>query len=835
MALDEYHSKRKFDSTPEPAGARHDSDQEPLRFVVQKHDATRLHYDFRLEMEGVLKSWAVPKGPSLNPQDKHLAMQTEDHPFDYRTFEGVIPKGNYGAGPVMVWDEGTYEPLHATGDREQDDKLAREGLHKGHITFILHGTKLKGEFALIKMEHSDEENAWLLVKAQKDEYAGDTDVTTQDRSAVTGRTLEEIAAHEPVEHLEADLSDAPKHKLPADIQPMLAETATEPFDDPDWRYEIKWDGYRILARVEAGEVKLLSRKAQDYTDRFSVVADELRQLHIPAIIDGEMVIVDDSGKSDFQKLQNYLRTGDGRLVYYAFDLLHFDGHDLTSLPLSDRQELLRRALPQGDHLKLSEPLVEHGTALFAQAKSNGLEGLMAKRSSSLYLPGKRSRDWLKIKASLRQEAVIIGYTKPRAGRQHFGALVLGIYRDGQLVYAGHSGTGFNEATLRDLFDRLQPLRRDDCPVTPEPKTNEPAVWVDPVLVCEISFTEWTSDGSMRHPVFLGLRADKDAREVVREQPVAPAAAAPKPNPKSKTKDGEEFLVLNRHKVKFTHRDKIFWPDDKFTKGDLLDHYLGIAGTILPYLKDRPQSLNRFPNGITGASFYHKDMKGDAPAWAKTISVPSESHQGPIEYLLCQNEATLAYMINLGCIELNPWNSRITKPDHPDWCVIDLDPEDIGFDAVIRTAKVVHDVLDELKVPSYPKTSGATGIHIYIPLGAKYDYDQCKMFGQLIANLVHARLPDITSVERLPKNRQGKVYLDFLQNRRGQTLASVYSVRPKPHATVSTPLDWGEVTDGLTPQQFTIRNIQSRLGEVGDLWTPVTGKGIDLNTVLKELQ
>ena len=414
MALEEYHAKRAFDATPEPTGTHHDTANEPLRFVVQKHDASQLHYDFRLEMEGVLKSWAVPKVPSLNPADKHLAMMTEDHPFEYRTFEGTIPEGNYGAGTVMVWDEGAYEPLHANGYREHDEQLARAGWHAGHLTFILNGTKLKGEFALIKMQHA-EDNAWLLIKAHKDKYAGNIDVTKQDRSAITGRTLEEIAAHAPITQLHANLEDTPARALPDQPRPMLAELAEGPFDDPDWRFEVKWDGYRVMARTTPKGVQLFSRNGQDYSQTFAPVTTELEHLRLPAVIDGEMVIVDDAGKSNFQMLQNYLRTGAGRLVYYAFDLPYLNGHDLSSLPLDQRRELLRRVLPQGHHLRLSEDLAGVGRALFKQAQAGGLEGLMAKRASSTYQAGRRSQDWLKVKASHRQEAVIIGYTEPRGG------------------------------------------------------------------------------------------------------------------------------------------------------------------------------------------------------------------------------------------------------------------------------------------------------------------------------------------------------------------------------------------------------------------------------------
>jgi bifunctional non-homologous end joining protein LigD len=833
MALDEYKTKRRFDKTPEPEGAKHNAPGEPLRFVVQKHAATRLHYDFRLEADGVLKSWAVPKGPSVNPEDKHLAVMVEDHPYDYRTFEGNIPKGEYGGGPVMIWDEGTYEPYGSTGDRDADDKTIRRGIHEGHITFLLHGTKLAGEFALVKMEHSDEENAWLLIKAGKDKFARAVDITKQDRSVITGRSIDEIRDRAPVTKLHLDLHGAPKHTLPTRPQPMLAETAAAAFDDPNWRFEVKWDGYRMLARIEpGGHVQLLSRNTQDYTQAFAPVAHDLEQLQVPALIDGEVVVVDENGRSDFQMLQNFLRTGSGRLVYYAFDLLHLEGRDLMKLPLSERQELLRRTLPQGDHLRLSEAVPIHGTALFAQATKQGLEGLMAKNSSSTYKPGARSRDWLKVKTVHRQEAVIGGFTAPRAGRHYFGSLVLGVFKDGRLRYIGHVGTGFDDATLKSLYDRMQTLRTAKCPFDPAPKTNEPATWIKPELVCEISFTEWTNEDLIRHPVFLGLREDKQAGEVSREK-VTGEISAPEPGPKGKKE--EEIVKVGSKSVTVTHRSKEFWPGEGITKGDLIDYYQNIKEYLLPYLADRPESLNRFPHGLGSESFYQKNMEGQVPDWAKTIVIHSDGEARDLTYLLCQDEATMVYMIQLGCIEFNPWNSRTAALDKPDWCVIDLDPEDIAFDQVIETALAVKRVLDELAVPGYPKTSGKTGIHIYIPLGAKYSYDQAKVFGQLVANLVHARLPEITSVERLPKKRQGKVYLDFLQNRRGQTLASVYSVRPSPHAPVSTPLDWSELEPRITPEQFNIKNTTARLREVGDLWQPVLGQGIDLKAVLEALQ
>jgi bifunctional non-homologous end joining protein LigD len=566
---------------------------------------------------------------------------------------------------------------------------------------------------------------------------------------------------------------------------------------------------------------------------------DLERLHVPALIDGEVVVVDESGRSNFQMLQNYLRTGSGRLMYYAFDLPHLEGHDLTRLPLSERQELLRRVLPQGNHLRLSEAVAEHGKALFAQATKSGLEGLIAKRASSTYKPGARSRDWLKVKTVHRQEVVIGGYTAPRAGRRYFGSLVLGVYQEGKsktgrdrLTHVGHVGTGFDDTLLEALYERMQTLRTTQCPFDPTPETNEPATWIKPLLVCEIAFTEWTSDGLMRHPAFLGVREDKKATEVVREHPTATPTTTGRP------KGGgmeEEIIKAGGKSVKITHPNKEFWPGEGITKANLISYYRDIKDYLLPYLKDRPESLNRFPHGLGSESFYQKNMEGQVPDWAKTIVIHSDGESRDLTYLLCQNEATMLYMVQLGCIEFNPWNSRTRALDKPDWCVIDLDPEEIGFDAVIETAQTVHSVLDELKVPSYPKTSGKTGIHIYVPLEAKYSYDQAKVFAQLVANLAHARLPKITSVERSPAKRQGKVYLDFLQNRRGQTLAQAYSARPALHATVSTPLDWSEVAPGLSPEQFTIKNMASRLAKLGDLWKPVLGRGVDLAATLKKLE
>ena len=833
MSLKKYQAKRKFDDTPEPQGGQGEG---ALRFVVQKHAASHLHYDFRLEMGGVLKSWAVPKGPSLNPEDKRLSVMTEDHPYDYRTFEGVIPEGNYGAGTVMVWDEGTYEPLGATGNREADDRAARHGVHEGHLTFILHGQKLNGEFALIKMHHADDEDAWLLVKADKDRFVSTKEVVSQDRSAQTGRTMDEIAQGTATWTQVPRLEDAPRATLPSVVEPMLAELAPTPFDDPDWLYEIKWDGYRALAVLGPDGVRLRSRRDQDFAAKYAPITEALARIRgTQAVLDGEIVVVDKDGRSDFGRLQTYAETG-GELAYYVFDILHLDGRDLTGLPLAERKQILRDWLPISDAIRYSDHVVGEGKAFYEAAKQRQLEGVMAKDGRSSYASGRRSRSWLKLKTRARQEAVIGGFTAPRGTRSDLGALVLGVYDDeGHLRYIGHAGGGFDDRMLADMRARLQPLRRATSPFADTFKLNAPVTWVKPELVCEVEFHEWTTDGRMRQPVFVGLRLDKPAKAVHRE-----AVTEPRPSRQGATKKVRASarpapLATSSGTVRapITHADKVYWPDDGITKGQLAAYYEAVAPYVLPYLKDRPESLHRFPHGITGTHFYQKNLE-DTPSWVRHVTIHSESENRDLHYAVCDDLDTLMYLVNLGSIELHPWSSRVDVLDNPDWGVIDLDPEEIGFDAVITTAQAAHKLLEKAKIPHYAKTSGATGLHIYIPMGAKYTYDQVRDFIHIVVQLVHAQLPDLTSLERSPAKRQHRIYLDYLQNRHGQTLAAAYGVRPRAGAPVSTPLAWDEVKPGLDPTTFTIRTLPQRLKRVGDLWKPVLGKGIDLLAALERL-
>jgi bifunctional non-homologous end joining protein LigD len=820
VSLEEYEHKRTFESTPEPVGG---AGSGSLRFVVQKHQASHLHYDFRLEMGGVLKSWAVPKGPSRDPHDKRLAMMVEDHPYDYRTFEGTIPTGNYGAGTVMVWDEGTYEPLGSTGDREKDDTLAQHGVDTGHLTFILHGSKLTGEFALVKMKDADD-NAWLLIKADKDSGAGQTDVTAMDRSVVSGRSMDEIAQGGD-SRSELDFSDAPKAIQPASLAPMLATLASSAFDNQDWLYELKWDGYRIMAHVESGAVRLMTRGGQDYTERYEAVAKALTTLTIDCILDGELVVVDEAGKPDFGAIQDWRIGSQGTLIYYVFDVPYAGGYDMRAMTLERRKALLAQIVEPLDGVRMSDHVRGNGKALFALAQQQHLEGIMAKSAESHYHPGRRSQQWLKIKTHLRQEAIVGGYTEPRGSRQQLGALVLGVYDDsGALQYIGHTGGGFTEQSLSDAYDRLQKLAHSSSPFASSFKTNAPVHWVRPELMVEVNFAGWTADGHMRQPIFLGWRDDKETEGVRREQP-----KLLKPEPPTAQSEPSEI----DKEVHVTHPEKVFWPDEGITKGDLIAYYDQMSEVLLPYLKDRPQSLNRYPHGIGGQHFFQKDIE-KTPDWVKIVPIYSESNDKEIQWAVCQNKKTLLYLINLGCIELNPWHSRLQNLDRPDYCLLDLDAKTNDFESVVIVAQAARALLEEYGIPGYPKTSGQTGMHICIPLGAQYSYEQSKQFAQILMELLHTRLPELTSIERSPSKREHKIYLDYLQNRHGQTMASVYCVRPVTGATVSTPLSWDEVTPHLDPHQFTISTMRRRINQVGDLWQPVLGPGVDLRAALSHM-
>ena len=807
MGLDEYKKKRDFSQTPEPDASYH-KNKAGLRFVIQRHEATRLHYDLRLEMEGVLKSWAVPKGPSMNPEDKRLAIQTEDHPIKYLTFHGTIPKGNYGAGRMTIWDEGTYAPAYGGGE-----ETLLEMMEKGDVKLKFSGTKVKGTFALVHTNRGDQKNQWLLIK-KVDEYSTDLSYDAENL----------------VEHEEGEQKEVKKLKVNQLIKPMLATKAPEIFNKANWIYELKWDGYRAIANISNGKVDFYSRNGISFKTKFAALYHQLKNIQHDVILDGEVVALNEEGLPVFQKLQNFQNDPTGELRYYVFDLLFLNGHNIMHLPLLERKSLISEVVEDVPQVYYCDHVEAMGKTFFQQAVDAGMEGVIAKKADSQYIPGSRSDNWLKIKAFESQEALICGYTESKETSSPFGSIILGMHRDEELVYIGNCGTGFTMASQRELMELFMPLETEDCPFSKKPNLKgRKATWLRPELICEVKFSEWTQSGNMRHPSFKGLRFDKTPTEIDKEE------VAKVPIQKPAAPKGTEFLEIGGIQVPISNLDKVYWPESDLRKYDLIDYYLSISEYILPFLVDRPQNMHRHPNGITEEGFYQKDTAGIFPHWLDTIKVKSESSKKEIEYIMCQNEASLIYMANLGCIEINPWNSRKGSLLHPDFTVIDIDPsEKSTFSQVIEVALAAKTVLDKAKVRSYVKTSGSSGIHIYLPLGAAYTYDEARDFTKILCYFIREMLPDLTSMERNVKKRGGKIYLDFLQNRRGQTLAAPYCARPKPGATVSAPLDWKEVKPGLDMRDFTIRTMPERIPSRTHLFSGILEKGIDISQAIENL-
>lgn len=853
MDLEEYKKKRDFERTSEPDAVIKKSSGKK-RFVVQRHDASRLHYDFRLEMEGVLKSWAIPKGPSMNPSDKRLAIKVEDHPFAYRKFEGIIPEGNYGAGEVWIWDEGTYEPLYP-GDGKENDEILLKELAEGSLKIILHGQKLKGEFALVKMHTAKEEDAWLLIK-HNDKYAEAVPYDVEDHLTLNQRSTSPSPDHKKENKTEAEQEQsarkikknrqagkrylAGQKKLTDFIKPMLSTPGGKPFDDEEWIFEIKWDGYRAIADLREG-MQFYSRNGLSFMGRYPDVESGLLKQSQQMILDGEIVAYNRQGKPDFQLLQHYAEHPDVPLIFHVFDLLFLNGYSTRDLPLFQRKELLKEALLEMPFVKYADHVERDGRTFFEAIQQEKMEGIMAKKKSSIYRDGLRSPEWVKIKDQQTAEAIIAGYTEPRGSRKYFGSLILATYEQGVLRYAGHAGTGFSEKRLKEIHALLQPLVTHKMPFTAKPVTNTPPTWVDPVVVCTMKYSEITDDGLFRHPVFIGVREDKTVEDLYQESlKQSSDSSTVMPDAKSKARrDSKHTPGRKKTEVPeptYTNTDKLYWKKEKITKGELIEYYLSVSDFLLPYLKGRAQSLHRFPNGIEKPGFYHKDAGDTAPAWVDTVSIYSESTDKNVEYIVCNNRETLGYLINLGCIDLNPWNNKIDFPNKPDYLIIDLDPsEKNSFSQVVETAKVTKELLDAIGVTAFCKTSGSSGLHIYLPMDAQYTYEQVRDFALILMQMVQKRLPRTTTLERALKKRGPKIYLDYLQNRAGQTVASVYSVRPKRGAPVSMPLEWEELTKDLTIGDFTIHNALIRLQKKGDLFRPVLEKGIDLMPVLNRLE
>lgn len=848
MGLEVYNQKRNFKETAEPEGKKSRKSKK-LQFVVQRHAASRLHYDFRLEVDGVLKSWAVPKGPSLNPKDKRLAMMVEDHPFAYRTFEGTIPKGNYGAGEVEIWDKGYYEPLNKSKGKSLD-KLMLEELEEGSLKVVLHGEKLKGEFALVKIKNGNQENAWLLIKHNDDHAVTkkyDAEKYTDKDSKVTAylesKKKSKSTGKEKVILLpKASSSNGKERKLAETVVPMLCKIGEKPFDSKEWAFEIKWDGYRAIADLRNDKVQLYSRNGLDFSRKFPKIYNSLKLQSYEMVLDGEIVAYDAEGKPSFQRIQHLDEDDQQAVIFQVFDILWLNGHSTQDLTYLQRKELLSEALVANEVVQYHDFVLEHGKAFFKEAQRLGLEGIIAKKVDSYYSPKVRTSEWLKIKIEQTEEALICGFTEGKGSRTKFGSLVLGKYLDNELVFCGHVGTGFKEKDLNELHSQMLPLVRKTSPFPKVPKTNGKTTWLTPELVAEIKFTELTKDLIYRHPVFLHLREDKDKKEVYfsaddKLGDTKTSKAMKTQTTSSSTSKKDISKTIGSQKLKLTNQDKIYFPELEITKAEVIDYYQSMSKFILPHLKDRPQSLNRFPNGIHGMSFYQKDAAEATPDWIAREEVFSESTDKYIDYIVCNDKATLAYLNNLGCIEMNPWTSKTASLDKPSYLVLDLDPSDKNtFDDVIETAQMVKYILDQAKIKGYAKTSGSTGIHVYVPMNAKYAFDQVKDFGHVLMQMVQMKLPKLTTLERsLQKRDKNKIYLDYLQNRRGQTLASVYSLRPKKEASVSMPITWEELKTGMRPGDFNIYNALERVQDMGDIFKPVLGKGVDILKAIKNLE
>ncbi|MDB5246689.1 MAG: ligase [Segetibacter sp.] len=874
MPLDEYKKKRRLNETPEPSGG--EAVDRKLHFVVQKHAASHLHYDFRLELKGVLKSWAVPKGPSLDPEEKRLAMATEDHPYDYKDFEGIIPKGQYGGGTVIIWDEGTY----TTPDVDENDKKTQEHaltgqFYKGGMLINLQGKKLKGQFAIIKASGRDDKS-WYLLKV-KDKHASKTDVTKKDKSVVSGLTIEQMAANVVATKWQSNrankdaqetatatgldtqlLEKGDKAEMPEVVHPMNATLIKEIFDDARWVYELKLDGYRIAALIRDGKVTLQTRSGQNYTKYYQPVVNELQRLPYNAILDGEIVALDEKGKPNFDLLQAY--NGAVPLVYYLFDLLWFDGYDVTRLTLLERKTLLSQLLPQSETIKYSEHF-DDGPALWEQIKAMDLEGIVAKKKDSIYQQNKRTKDWLKLPTEIRQEFVIGGWTESDSGRP-FRSIVFGAYENDQLKFVGHSGSGFKDEVMKEIMNRLRPLETKRKPFVDEVDHDTTPHWVKPELVANFKFSTWTAAGKIRKPaIFIGFRDDKDAKDVVREVPLSTKEeekiVQQEPTVKSTKKQAEKKPVAKVTKVGVETSEDSNWPEiesqkitssevfdiedcqmtltnvekelwEGITKAHLIQYYHSIAPYILPYLKDRGQSLHIKHIKPTAPGLYIKDMEGRQPACADIFTVKrkhkKKGKRDVIDYLVCNNEATLLYMVNLGCIDINPWTSRTSKYLYPDFIIIDLDPSDDDFKKVIETAKAAKQVFDKHKLKAFPKTSGKTGIHLYVPCEG-FTFPQAREIAERICKEIHALVPEITTTEVTVSKRGNKLYLDPNQNDEADTVAAPYSVRPFHHPSVSTPLEWKEVNDKLDPLKFDMNNILERIEKKGDSFAGVMDKKI----------
>jgi bifunctional non-homologous end joining protein LigD len=908
--LVEYRRKRDFRKTTEPAGTAEPPPASHLRFVIQKHAASHLHFDLRLELDGVMKSWAVPKGPSTDPSVKRLAMQVEDHPVDYNTFEGTIPQGEYGGGTVMLWDRGTYSPDKiSTGD---DEDIVREAYARGDLKIRFFGERMNGSYALVRMKSSrDGQTAtkpqWLLIK-HRDEFASADDIIADNPTSIdTGRTMDEIAegksrvwrsnrksSSAPGARSTAGAMIAPKHTRSAsevnsaairDLEPMYASIGAQ-IPGEGWTFEPKYDGVRVLAFATPSEVRLVTRNGKDKSAQFPELVEALKSLAARKkrsfVVDGEIIALIDGEPARFQELQSRMHVRETHLIeryrtstpvsLMLFDILMAGDEVLLDKPWSRRRvELLRQfGKSVSDRIRITESIEGDGKKMLQLARKQGWEGIIAKRVTASYQPGERSRSWLKLKIEFRQEFVIGGFTEPRNSRQHLGALLLGYFDHDRFIYVGHTGGGFTGAGLADMHRRLKPLERKTSPFAEVPRTNERAHWVKPEVVVEVKFSEWTTDGKLRQPIYLGIRDDKNPHEVGREKQsvqkkaagksgMATAARANKSRARKRIyaerklvnaetsgahkhtgSSGPRMSELTRlvraleetekaggsgsveitktHTLSVTNLDKVFFPRKKLTKGDLMRYYVAVAPLVLRIMKDRPLVLKRFPNGVGGQSFFQQNA-GEPPEGVRVETI--ETQRGSTNLRIVGGDLyTLLYTVQLGSISVDPWHSRIQSLDFADYAILDLDPGPRAtFSRVVQVARWVRETLDQLGLHAGLKTSGSTGLHIYLPLPPRTPNESATLVAQIIATRVAEAHPKIATIERSVKARGATtVYVDYLQNIIGKTVAAAYSARANPEALVSTPLTWDELTEDLDPREFTIDTAPARFADVGDIWT-----------------
>jgi bifunctional non-homologous end joining protein LigD len=872
MSLETYRRKRDFSRTPEPSGG--EPPDAGSRFVVQRHRATRLHYDFRLEIGGVLVSWAVPRGPTLDPGVRRMAIRTEDHPLEYFDFEGVIPKGQYGGGDVIVWDWGTFEP------EETDDP--GKALRSGELKFALHGEKLRGRFTIVDTTHrrgasEDEKDSWLLIKKRDADAVAGWDAEDHPRSVKSGRTNDEVAAGgpavwngaAPAEEAEIDLSAARLEPMPQFIEPMAATLADRPFSDDDWLFEVKWDGYRVEAVVRDGKVRLWTRRGNDAASYFPDLTGAPSWIAArQAIVDGEVVALDGEGNPSFSLLQD--RTGirgvqssDGRragtrparadvaaipLVYQVFDLLYVDGKSLLDVPLEQRKRLLRTLLRPHAMVRYASDVPGEGEAFYEAARQRGLEGIVAKLRSSRYEPGRRPKSWLKIKLRAEQELVVAGWLEGKGSHKDLGSLIVSVYEGDELRHAGQVGSGINAATRGDLLRRLRALARDSSPLTPTPRIKG-AHWVDPRLVIRAEFAEWTPDNLLRQAAFKGLELDKDPRSVHRERavetrPAAKAAerAQPPPEPTAPLPAARRKAVkreaagdagalerlkalgdgglwqIGQHELRLTNLNKLIWPEDGIAKRDLIGYYVSIAPLILPYLSGRAVNLHRYPDGVGhGNGFWQKDVPGHAPDWIDRWEYTG--HEGTKDYIVVDRPATLAWLAQEAAVEIHPWTSTTDSPQSPSYALIDIDPGDrTTWDEVLVLARLYRTALDHLGVIGFPKVTGQRGIQVWVPVRRSYTFDQTRDWVERLSRLIAQTVPDLVSWEWTKRARGGRARLDYTQNAINRTLVAPYSVRPAAGAPVSAPIRWDELDEPqLRPNGWTIFSIGDRVAELGDLF------------------